>query len=532
MRNFTIEILNYRCFAGPTPAKWAFLGDGLTSFVGPNNAGKSTFLRLIYEFRGFFSNIATQGTLITWTIAGNIGIGLTDIEDVAELPSVGTDGPVIVDFCIDGVKTQELCRLRLIMDRESRAWNMEMWHSWPPQKVAGLQRTDPPQMAVESGRSQLQARPFCDWVNLLAQKTMYIPAFRNLINQGGGTYYDIVVATEFIKLWDNWKNGGEVKNRRAILAVEDDIQSIFGFKEFEVNATPGKETFNIIVDGRTERVRELGAGISQFIMVLGNVAIKRPELLLIDEPELNLHPALQQRFLTALSKYAKHVIFASHSMGLARTAEHVYSITRNESDTSSEIKPLPATRSYAELLGEMGFSAYREVGFEQVMCVEGITDVKTIQEFLRRLNLDNKVVVIPLGGGSFITAGREQELAELKRISPQVAVLIDSERKNATDALGADRAAFVESCEKLGFNVHVTDRRATEHYFPETAVQRALGTNYHALEPYEDFDVCPHKWAKSDNWRIAEKMTLPELMATDMGVWLADLASTDAGAEH
>jgi predicted ATP-dependent endonuclease of OLD family len=38
-------------------------------------------------------------------------------------------------------------------------------------------------------------------------------------------------------------------------------------------------------------------------MVLGNVAMKKPEILFFDEPELNLHPALQTKFLTALAKY-------------------------------------------------------------------------------------------------------------------------------------------------------------------------------------------------------------------------------------
>jgi hypothetical protein len=59
----------------------------------------------------------------------------------------------------------------------------------------------------------------------------------------------------------------------------------------------------------------------------------------------------------------------------------------------------------------MSFSAFREVGFEQVLGVEGVTDVRAVQQFLRLLSLDNKVVVIPLGGSALITAGREQELA-------------------------------------------------------------------------------------------------------------------------
>jgi energy-coupling factor transporter ATP-binding protein EcfA2 len=186
-----------------------------------------------------------------------------------------------------------------------------------------------------------------------------------------------------------------------------DIKSVFGFKDLTVTATPSTDTLTLVVDGRSERIRELGAGLSQFIIVLGNVAIKRPELLVIDEPELNLHPALQLKFLAVLSKYARHIIFATHSLGLARTAEHVYSVKREAN--RSVIRPLPATRSYAELLGEMSFEAYREIGFDQLLCVEGVTDILFLQVFLRKLGLDHRIVVFPLGGETLITPGREQE---------------------------------------------------------------------------------------------------------------------------
>ncbi len=245
---------------------------------------------------------------------------------------------------------------------------------------------------------------------------------------------------------------------------------------------------------------------SQFIMVLANVAIKAPEVLVIDEPELNLHPALQLRFLEALAKYARHVIFATHSLGLARAAERVYSVTRENGN--SIIQPLPGTRSYAELLGEMSFEAYRELGFEKVLCVEGVTDVLPIQVFLRLLKLEHKLVVVPLGGEQLIMPGRDQELGELKRISTEVSVLIDSEKQSADEALSEKRLGFVKSCKALGYNIHVMERRALEHYLTDAAIKGELGPDYSALAPYQEFKALPRKWRKGNNWRIAQHITL------------------------
>jgi energy-coupling factor transporter ATP-binding protein EcfA2 len=265
----------------------------------------------------------------------------------------------------------------------------------------------------------------------------------------------------------------------------------------------------------------MGAGLPQFIMVLANVAIKEPELLVIDEPELNLHPTLQLKFLEALAKYAKHVIFATHSLGLARAAERVYSVTRK--NDRSTIQPLPGTRSYSELLGEMSFEAYREVGFEQVLCVEGVTDVLPVQIFLRKLGLDQKFVIIPLGGEQLIMPGREYELAELKRISTRVAILIDSEKHAADPPLSEKRVGFVKSCDALNYNIHVMQRRALEHYLSDVAIKAELGPDFSALAPYQELSTLAQRWRKGTNWRIAQHMTREELLATDIGQWLSKL---------
>ncbi len=63
-------------------------------------------------------------------------------------------------------------------------------------------------------------------------------------------------------------------------------------------------------------------------MVLGNAAFKKPSFILIDEPEISLHPSLQLKFLNKLVGYASEgVVFATHNIGLARSvAEEIYSV--------------------------------------------------------------------------------------------------------------------------------------------------------------------------------------------------------------
>ena len=75
------------------------------------------------------------------------------------------------------------------------------------------------------------------------------------------------------------------------------------------------------------KASELGSGLVQFILVFSNAAMRNPRAayILLDEPELSLHPSLQLDFLTALGSFASEgVIFATHSIGLARaSADHL-----------------------------------------------------------------------------------------------------------------------------------------------------------------------------------------------------------------
>jgi hypothetical protein len=128
--------------------------------------------------------------------------------------------------------------------------------------------------------------------------------------------------------------------------------------------------------------------------------------------------------------------------------------------------------------------------------------------------------VIPLGGGQLARGGVDAELLELQRISARVFALVDSERP----AGGADplreREEFAGVCARVGIKLHLTDRRATENYFPERAVEAVLGSSFRALGEFERLADVPNGWPKSANWRIAREMTDTELLSTDVGQFL------------
>jgi hypothetical protein len=187
------------------------------------------------------------------------------------------------------------------------------------------------------------------------------------------------------------------------------------------------------------------------------------------------------------------------------------------------VRPFEATVHYSEFAGEMSFAGMRELGFETLVLVEGVTEIKTIQQFLRKLNKDHRVLLIPLGGSQMIRGDVDYELTELRRLSRRVVAIVDSELTCPDGELDNQRQAFREMCSRIGVKVLITERRAIENYFSDRAVKATFGEKYRALGFYERLSDAAPAWSKRDNWRLAREMNIDEFIDTDLGNFLRDL---------
>jgi hypothetical protein len=356
-------------------------------------------------------------------------------------------------------------------------------------------------------------------------ETLYVGPFRNAINTGTNeNYFDIQVGQAFIQTWRELKTGRSRRANEAAYRLTQDISHIFDFQSLEINPTPDDKTLQVFVNGRSYRLSELGSGLTQFILVFACAANRTPSYILIDEPESNLHPSLQLDFLTTLGSYARQgIVFATHNIGLARaSADRIYAL-RKVAEGECEVADFEGMHSLSEFLGELSFSGYRELGFDKVLLVEGSTDVKAVQQLLRMYKKDHTTVLVPLGGSQMINPQCEAELQEIKRISPNVSALIDSERGAAEEPLDGARAGFVTVCRNVGITCQVLERRAIENYFTESAIKKAKGEKYRVLRHYERLSEVDPSWSKQENWRIAREMRREDLADTDLGEFLTRL---------
>ena len=534
--NFHLTVKNYRCFPDNKPVHIS-MRNGFTAFVGVNNSGKSSLLKMFYELRSLFSAISGNKSEFLNALKNPDGVPFTPantIQDINEMFCNANSRDISLEIKVnaglnnkqaDGILPE---KITLVISRGKNIYNPQIF--LPNNKYLDTKNPNTTSTLVANDyikfeHTLVDMRAYYRIFEALS-KTVYIGPFRNAVNIGANdNYYDMTIGQKFITLWDSYKSGKTKTNIVATLGLTQDMQHIFRFKGLEINASTDNQTLHVIVNGKPYRLEELGSGLAQFIVILANIAIKQPSWILIDEPELNLHPSLQIDFLTTLASYATEgIIFSTHNIGLARaSADCIYSFHTDEKG-QNEVRDFETIPRLSEFLGELSYAGYKDIGFQKVLLVEGSSEVRTIQQILRKYGKDHKIVLLSLGGSDLIKSSSSIELEEIKRITDgNISALIDSERKSPDEALSADRQAFFNNCKEAHIDCHILKLRAIENYFSDRAVKDIKGEKYQALTPYEKLEEASPSWGKQENWRIAREMNPEEINNTDLGKFLQPL---------
>lgn len=523
---------NYRCFSSVSPIH-LMLGPGFIAFVGINNAGKSSLLKFFYEIRPLFKDLQSVNYLQNLCLGSTLPIQrVPEVSDVEDMFFNGNKEDISIDIELKDLPPvaqgrEEVIKVALVANRNSKNWKSRFFTATreiTPTIVGNVNLAWKGFEFIGDGKHIAYFDIFNEACALLGA-AYYVPSFRHITafspTTGGPTsYYDTNVGRPFIEMWHGMQSGDSRSDRGRVHRLVDEIKNIFEFDELQINPSASKNTLQLIINGQPFNLQELGSGLAQFILVMGNAAFRQSSWILIDEPELSLHPSLQVKFLMRLGSYASQgLLFATHNIGLARSvAEEIYSVTRGKVD--AQITALDQNPVLAELLGELNYEGYRPLGFSKLLLVEGRTSFKVFVELLRILDKDHEFLVVPMS--DLITHNSKEELQEVTRISPQVFAVIDSEKQDPSEVLHAGRQAFAGNCAQLGIRCHVTQHRAIENYLSDRAVKAEMGPTYRALGPYEGRQGL-NLWNKKDNWKIARRMNRVEVEATDLGQFLAGI---------
>lgn len=216
MKSFRLTLKNYRCFAADEPVVIE-IRSGFTALVGPNNSGKSSVLKFFHELRQIwqkFNNINQE--VLTALKGGLVGITYRDVIDPHEL------------FCDTNVEDLEF-RLELLdidpkdsntpvirgvqgvlKRNQPNNWTFDFLQGQklkkiviPPASYNRLQavgKNKIGQLIIKTSDVSFDFSDFCDVMDQLSN-ILFVPAFRNVINEGSGEYYGMLVGSSFVNAW-------------------------------------------------------------------------------------------------------------------------------------------------------------------------------------------------------------------------------------------------------------------------------------------------------------------------------------------
>ncbi len=225
--------------------------------------------------------------------------------------------------------------------------------------------------------------------------------------------------------------------------------------------------------GVDREVAWAGFGFQVWLQLLTHVLrIPDTDIIVVDEPEIYLHPDLHQKILTLLRDRASQVFLATHSVEIIGEAEpNEVVLVEPHRQAARRLNDYEGLQSAVELVGSrQNIQLRRLADARRVLFVEG-KDKKLLSRFMSKLSLPDfgtlGVVVIPVGGFSSHSRVSNAQWAFDKVLgtSISVGVLLDrdyrssEECKQITEQL-ADTVDFIHILEKKEIENYVLVPRA------------------------------------------------------------------------
>jgi ABC-type branched-subunit amino acid transport system ATPase component len=249
--------------------------------------------------------------------------------------------------------------------------------------------------------------------------------------------------------------------------IESWLEPLLGQIKLKVKFDEAKD-FQIVseaeIDGKSTPLELLGTGYLQLIQIFCYILLFKPKMLLIDEPDIHLHPSVQEKLAASLLKIARaqgiKIIMTTHSPFIVRGAPadtNVVWLADGQKKTDN--------RSVVELA--LGWGAF---GKKVIVVSEDATNV-LLKKLIRQWpGIERAVTVLP--GRGFKSLPSKDQAEELRAsLGNTFKVLVHRDRDSLTDQEVLDLKAAYNSD---GIRLWVTDQSDIEAEFCDPAFLSSL----------------------------------------------------------
>ncbi|MFF7720733.1 AAA family ATPase [Streptomyces luteogriseus] len=217
-----------------------------------------------------------------------------------------------------------------------------------------------------------------------------------------------------------------------------------------------------------------GSGIREALRLILDYEFERPEILLVEEPEVHLHPALETALMQYLKGISVHsqVFLTTHSTNFldVGSLENVYLIRKDQETVVQRLDVNAAEEAIPEELGLRLSSLFM---FDRLAFVEGPSDEQLLRTFADKLNVSfgqASLGFVTTGGArNFTHYATAATLSFLRRRNVRTVFVLDRDERDLRDLEDLQRKVDGVS------EVQLLQRRELENYLlSPTALSRYL----------------------------------------------------------
>ena len=265
------------------------------------------------------------------------------------------------------------------------------------------------------------------------------------------------------------------KLRRFIGDIIDD-------PSVEIEIPNDRSTINVKSGGNFLPIEALGSGIHEVFMLASELIIRESSTILLEEPEVHLHPHLQRRLMKFISEETKSQYFiTTHSASIIDTPGAAVFGVRSE-DGTGNVRALLTSHEKFEACKELGFRASDLLQSNCVIWVEGPSDRIYLKNWLDAN--DKKMIegidysIMFYGGKLLSRLTIEDESFDdyigLLPINRHPAILIDSDKSSGNSLLRETKLRVISEMGNIGGFTWVTSGREIENYYSFDDRQSAI----------------------------------------------------------